>query len=188
MLERNKKAFANINLNFYKKFVNDGYTTINSIKSVYVNADGELGIDDRHIALKARSEGNNEMIVIEQNRKQKNKFAMTWATIGKEMRAGKLPNTNLKFSRFVWQDGSEVVADSRGLLHLKSADSTIGEITIVMIVGKPTACWSSDGHVCGSPYFTGKAITEGAAVSAFYANYIQRFIDRIKKYAANAKI
>ncbi len=35
-----------------------------------------------------------------------------------------LPNKNLKFSRFVWEDGSEALADSRGLLHLKSGDSS----------------------------------------------------------------
>lgn len=187
MLERNKKAFENINLNFYKKFVNDGYTTINTVKGVYVNADGELGFDDRHIAFRARNgEANNDMIVIEQNRQQKSKNAQERKAMYNDLTAISVPNPNLKFSRFVWNDGSEVVADSRGLLHLKSGDSTIGEITIVMIVGKPTACWASDGHVCGPPYFTGKAGTEGAAVTAFYINYIQRFIDRIKKHATNA--
>ncbi|AEW02126.1 hypothetical protein A4D02_08915 [Niastella koreensis] len=186
MLERNRKAFGNVNLNFYKKFVNEGYTTINTVKGVYLNADGELGFDERHISLRSRSEKINEMIVIEQNRQEKGKNTVALEAIKREMPVIDLPNTYLKFSRFIWPEGSEVVADSRGLLHLKSADSSIGEITIVMIVGKPTACWSSDGNVCGSPYFTGKAGTEGAAVTAFYENYIQRFIDRIKKYATNA--
>ena len=184
MRERNKQALANINLNFYKKFVNDGYTTINTVKSVYVNADGELGFDDRHISFRP----NSGMIIIDHNRQEECKNTQVCKARYSETPVISLPNANLRFSRFVWADGSDVVADSRGFLHLKSADSTIGEITIVMIMGKPTACWSAEGHVCGPQYFTGKATTEGAAVTAFYVNYIQRFIDRIKKHATNAEI
>jgi hypothetical protein len=177
MLERNKKAFANINLNFYKKFVNDGYTTLNTVKSVYINEDGELGFDERHISFRP----NSKMIIIDHNSQDKNKNTRVCKAKEKEAPAIGLPNTNLKFSRFVWPDGSQVLADSRGLLHLKSPDSHIPEITIVMIMGKPTACWAADGSVCGPSYFTGEATTEGDAISGFYLNYIQRFIDRIRK-------
>jgi hypothetical protein len=187
MLERSKKAFANINLNFYKKFVNDGYTTINTVKSVYINADGELGFDDRYISFRAHSEANSEMIIIDHNRQEKNKKARVCNAIDREMPAIGLPNTNLKFSRFVWAHGSELLADSRGLLHLKSADSTIPEITIVMIMGRPTACWAADGRTCGSPYFTGKG-EERMVVTGFYHSYIKRYIDRITKHATNAEI
>jgi hypothetical protein len=184
MVKGSKKAFLNMNMNFSKKFVNDGYTTINTVKRVYVNADGELGFDDRFISLRP----NSEMIIIDHNREEQNKNKRVYKATEMEAPAIGLPNTNLKFSRFVWADGSEVLADSRGFLHLKSADSTIAEVTIVMIMGKPTACWSAEGRVCGPRYFTGKATTEGAEVTGFYLNYIQRFIDRIKEHATNAEI
>lgn len=184
MVERNKKAFSNINLNFYKKFVNDGYTTINTVKSFYINEDGELGFDDRHIAFRA----NSEMIIIEHNSQDKTKNTRLSRAIEREAPALGLPNTNLKFSRFVWNDGSEVLTDSRGLLHLKSADSSIPEITIVMIMGKPTACWAAGGSTCGSPYFTGHTTTESNDEAGFYYSYIQRFINTILEHATNAEI
>jgi hypothetical protein len=179
MLERNKKAFANINLNFYKKFVNDGYTTINTVKSVYIDIDGELCFDERCISWK----NFPERIVIELKSKngRVNKATQMEPAL-------KLPSTTLKFSRFAWPDGSEVLADSRGLLHLKSADSSIPEITIAMIMGRPTACWAADGRVCGAVYFTGAATEESEDVSGFYQDYIQRFIDRITKHATNPEI
>jgi hypothetical protein len=181
MLERNKKAFENINLNFYKKFVNDGYTTLNTVKSVYVNADGELGFDDRHVSLRPHSEAHSEMIIIDHNRQEENKNVRVYKAREMEAPAIELPNANLKFSRFVWADGSEVLADSRGFLHLKSADSSIPEITIVMIMGRPTACWASNGRVCGAAYFSGVSTPESGDVTGFYLKYIQRFIDRIKR-------
>jgi hypothetical protein len=185
MVERNKKAFENVNLNFYKKFVNDGYTTINTVKSVYVNGDGELGFDERHITYRP----GKDMIVIDHNRQDNNKNARVYRAIEREAPAiiGQ-PNTNLKFSRFVWDDGSEVLADSRGLLHLKSADSSIPEITIVMIMGKATACWAADGRVCGPAYFTNEATTEDTNIGGFYVYYIKRFIDVIKEHATDAEI
>jgi hypothetical protein len=182
MVERNKRSFNN--LNHYKKFVNDGYTTLNTVKSFYVNFDGELGFDDRHISFRSK----NEMIIIDHNRQEQNKNLRVHKAREMEMPAMEVPNTNLKFSRFVWADGSEVLADSRGLLHLRSSDKSIPEITIVMILGRHTACWASDGRVCGSEYFTGVATAESQDVTGFYHNYIQRFIDRLEKYATNAEV
>ena len=96
-----------------------------------------------------------------------------------------IPNANLKFSKFAWADGSEVMADSRGLLHLRSSDKSIPELTIVMIMGRPTACWAADGRVCGSVYFTGADTVESRDVAGFYNNYMQRFIDTVKKHGAD---
>ena len=179
MLEQSKEALAGINLNLYKKFVNNGYSTINTVKSVYVHEDGELGIDDKLISFKKQT----HTIVIRQNQYKGN-----WVCHAEEMESYTidLPNKRIKFSRFVFADGSEVLADSRGFLHLKSADSNIPEITIVAIMSKPTACWASDGQVGGSRYFTGDVATEGNAVNKFYVSYIQRFIDSVKKHAINA--
>lgn len=50
-----------------------------------------------------------------------------------------------------WKDGSRAYLDSRGLLHLRSSDRTIPELTLVL--ADPVAAWSSDGARCGSRVF-----------------------------------
>lgn len=90
-----------------------------------------------------------------------------------------LPNKRIRFRKFVWDDGSEAVLDTRGFLHLKSSDTSIPEFTIALVVNKSTACWSSDGFISGSGYFYEP--TMGAVISAeqFYKNYFTPFINRI---------
>ncbi|HEX6428480.1 MAG TPA: hypothetical protein VF008_12375 [Niastella sp.] len=178
--ERYKKGFTY--LNYFKRHINDGYTTINTVKSVYVNYDGELGFDDRHISYKS----TNRVIIIDHNRQVENKNLRIHDAKQVDVPAMDIPNANCKFSKFVWADGSEVLADSRGFLHLKSSDKKIPEITIVMIMGKPTACWAADGRVCGPSYFTGVDTAESKDVTVFYHNYIQRFIDTLEKYGTSA--
>jgi hypothetical protein len=165
-----------ISLNLFKKHINDGYTTISTVKHVYVNRDGELGFDDRHISFRA----THGAIFIDHNRQDEKKSHRAYRAKEMDVPYMGLANTNIKFSRFAWADGSEVLADSRGLLHLQSSDKNIPEITIVMIMGRPTACWAADGRVCGSAYFTGVNTAESNDVAGFYNNYIQRFIDRLK--------
>jgi hypothetical protein len=169
------------NLSYFKKLINDGYTTINTVKSVYINHNGDLAFDERHVAFNLES----GTIIIDHNRQDKHKNMKIWNT--KEVDAG-IAHTNLKFSKFVWSDGSAVLADSRGFLHLRSSDKTIPEITIVMVMGKPTACWAADGRVCGSVYFTGVDTAESRDVTGFYYNYIQRFIDTLQKHGTITEV
>jgi hypothetical protein len=60
-----------------------------------------------------------------------------------------------------WPDGSQAILDSRGLLHLRSADPSIRECTLVLGEGE-TAGWVSDGRVWGSPYFLGERRPESS--------------------------
>jgi hypothetical protein len=87
---------------------------------------------------------------------------------------------NIKFTKFIWSNGSEAVLDSRGLLHLKSINTDILQATIVLVLEKTSACWSADGMVTGSPYFTGKDSPNGIPVVDFYERYIQSFINGLK--------
>jgi len=48
--------------------------------------------------------------------------------------------------------GSRVFLDSRGLLHFKSGDPAVPEISLVLSDGE-VAGWTSDGCVCGPPFF-----------------------------------
>ncbi|MDB6113052.1 MAG: hypothetical protein JWR69_4802, partial [Pedosphaera sp.] len=51
-----------------------------------------------------------------------------------------------------WPDGRRVWLDSRGLLHLRSADASEPEISLVLSDGF-MAAWSSDGRMAGSSFF-----------------------------------
>jgi len=49
-------------------------------------------------------------------------------------------------------DGSRVFLDSRGLLHFKSADPSLPEISLVLSSGE-VAAWTSDGFTAGPAFF-----------------------------------
>ncbi|MBI1246252.1 hypothetical protein GC197_00220 [bacterium] len=66
-----------------------------------------------------------------------------------------VPEAGFQLSRAAWNDGSEAILDSRGLLHLKSANTTIPEVTIALADGI-LGGWTSDGQLWGNPYFTDK--------------------------------
>lgn len=58
-------------------------------------------------------------------------------------------------SEAMWDDGTRAFWDSRGLLHLKSSDPEVEEVSL--IVGEwEVAAWCSDGTVCGPEFFTGR--------------------------------
>ncbi len=54
-----------------------------------------------------------------------------------------------------WPCGSKAWLDSRGLLHLRSHDPSILELTLTLNQGDMSA-WTSDGQCSGIPFFTGK--------------------------------
>lgn len=78
--------------------------------------------------------------------------------------------------RAQWNDGSEAFLDSRGLLHLKSADYAVPEISIAL-TGSALACWCSDGRLAGEPYFTGRNV--GNDLKEIYISTIQGFVERL---------
>jgi hypothetical protein len=51
-----------------------------------------------------------------------------------------------------WPNGSKAFLDSRGLLHLKSHDPSLAEVSLVLSDGE-VAGWTSDGVVCGPSFF-----------------------------------
>jgi hypothetical protein len=54
-----------------------------------------------------------------------------------------------------WPCGSKAWLDSRGLLHLKSHDPKVPEISLVLS-DREVAGWTSDGFVCGPKFFLGE--------------------------------
>ena len=51
-----------------------------------------------------------------------------------------------------WPCGSMAFLDSRGLLHFKSHDALVPEVSLVLS-GSEVAGWTSEGHVCGPEFF-----------------------------------
>jgi hypothetical protein len=79
---------------------------------------------------------------------------------------------SLKVAR--WDDGSQAWLDSRGLLHLKSADPEIPQCTLVLRDGE-LACWCDDGRYCGPDYFAGDVALRVSA-SEVYDQVIRPFL------------
>lgn len=159
-------------LNQIKKLINNGYSVINSAKNIYVNTSGKLYIDQREI----RPDEHGRTISLKDN--NLNAIEVIKPVLQESMEVAHLPY--IKFTKFIWADGSEAVLDSRGLLHLKSSDIRIPESSIILVIEKTTACWSVDGKIAGSAYFTGSRQTNVMLVADFYNTYIHPFILNLK--------
>lgn len=76
-----------------------------------------------------------------------------------------------------WADGSRAYMDYRGLLHLRSADSSLPEVSLVLDASGISG-WCSDGRIWGDEYFIGdEANTEPKEV---FHDVIQPFVDRLQ--------
>jgi hypothetical protein len=85
--------------------------------------------------------------------------------------------TRVKMHLATWPDGSRAWLDNRGLLHLRSSDRSIPELSLVLNDRVPLAAWSSDGKMCGRPEFLGDVKSEPAA---YFGDIIRRFRQRLR--------
>ena len=148
------------------------YSAMYKVKSMYVSDNGMLVIGNYHLF----ADKHSRSIKITENRE---KFAVCKASTEFDTNRLYISNRGLKFASRKWPDGSLAVIDSRGFLHLKSSDSSIADITIVLVTGTVTACWSSDGYVCGHPYFIPENVSNKIEVIDFYKRFIQKFIYQV---------
>lgn len=161
-----------IDLTEANKFMKHSYSIMYKIKEIYIGDNGKIILGNYHLSLV----WNNHNIRITENlSKQKGSHYAKEVSTDIHL----LRNKNVKFIVKRWEDGSEAIFDSRGFLHLKSSDKTLAEITIVMISGMETACWASDGTLCGAQYFLLPASVNLMHAEEFYKKYIQPFIDKI---------
>lgn len=152
------------NFNQIKKAINNGYSVINSANNIYLHHAGILFIDKRGFFC---SHHDNSQFLIQEKLSVPGEMA---PSLKQEiMKVPHLPN--IKFTKFIWESGSEMILDSRGLLHLKSADKSLPEVSILLVVDQPTACWCEDGAVSGSSYFI-RDNPNGMKPSNFYNDYI----------------
>jgi len=152
-----------------KKHLNNGYSTINTVKKIYIHTLGRIIADKK------------EFLLINNEFHWKDKAADVEWLNAKSQQILKVEHlSNIRFTKFSWSNGSSAIMDSRGTLHLKSSKTNIPEICIIMVVGKPTACWSADGYLSGAFYFTKVRGSQYLEPHVFYKKYIQAFIDGLK--------
>ncbi|MGI4823648.1 MAG: hypothetical protein ACRYFV_20755 [Janthinobacterium lividum] len=163
-----------------KQLINNGYNVLQRVTKLGLTEAGELLIDGQELRVVSHSGTLTQELYLKSKRPESR--AHTMAQVSAETFA-LTANKRLQFRLFRWANGSEAVLDPRGLLHLRSANTSVPEITLVLILNQPTAAWAADdllgGTVCGSPYFTGPQPGRQLAVPAFYQQYIQRFIQHL---------
>lgn len=102
----------------------------------------------------------------------------TLAKIQPFLMALKLPERGFLVWKAEWPDGSVAYLDSRGLLHLRSADRSIPEISIVLPDNGYLAGWCADGTAWGSIYFTGD-VDNPSRTRHVYQKAIEPFVKRL---------
>jgi hypothetical protein len=157
-----------------KRIINNGYTALQRVAQMGVNGLGELMLEGHELRVIGHattlSHGFHLMTISSDRESVWQVKATLVDTVALT------PNERVLFRRFAWPDGSTAAVDSRGLLHLRSADATLPEMTLVLVIGQPTAAWAADGTVCGSAYFTGPNPARHLSVPEFNRQYLQRFI------------
>ena len=75
-----------------------------------------------------------------------------------------------------WKDGSRAYLDSRGMLHLKSSDPGMPELTLVLS-NRAVSGWTSVGATFGWSYFVG----DGPTTTGHHVyELIRRFVSRLR--------
>jgi MoxR-vWA-beta-propeller ternary system domain bpX0/MoxR-vWA-beta-propeller ternary system domain bpX1 len=176
------KAFdqvtPSLSLSYNRKIINRGHSFLQRLKHIYINQKGCISFENYYVNLNEYGEIALLHFTTLSEPMQASFHEKRFLKDDFEVKA--LPsNQHIKFYKVTWLDGSVAMLDSRGFLHLKSANSDIPEITIVLLANKVCACWSSDGFVSGNQYFIPNAekIITGRD---FYKIYIQSFITELE--------
>lgn len=152
-------------------FLNPGYSVLQRVSRLGISPTGWLTIENRQLVFtdKELMLDTRADTITTRPTARAGSVAQLTATPG------------IRCERLLWPDGSEAFVDGRGLLHLRSADNTLAEVTLVLAIDRPTAAWAADGTHCGSPYFTGLKTREAGSIPAaeFYQRYLQPFINHV---------
>jgi len=133
---------------------------------------------DRKLALVSKSQTNWQVHI------DGKEFELKRIPLGQSQRcrasfeSARHPNSACTLAVATWNDGSRAFIDSRGLLHLQSSDPAIAEATLVLN-DRDIAAWSSDGWVCGSPYFVDDGSATVKTAAEFEQLVLNPFIDRL---------
>jgi len=156
-----------------KSFINNGYSVLQRVSYMSVQREGILNIGKYILDVKEEA-GNFKYLRLFKSKKHTH-FLDVVKPIQKEI----IPSANSEedpkvtnYKRFVWKNGSRAILDRRGLLHLKSYDKNLPEVTIVLVLEKPVACWASDGTASGNLYFIPYIPRRNIKVQVFNEKYL----------------
>jgi hypothetical protein len=158
----------------FKRFINNGYSVFHRISSIGVNEAGELLVDGYALRLQSVPNPHTYQLQFLSRIDSDSNPAPRAKATATDIAPTEAGATSLT-RRFAWPDGSEAIVDTRGLLHLRSADASVPELTVLLVIGQPTAAWAATGTVTGSSYFTGRHPAQQLAPANFYQQYLQRF-------------
>ena len=156
----------------------ESFNTINSLKHLAINNKGNIVVNKHELTFT----GHIVQLIISTDINPDRSVYNTEQNV-------KLPNTRQRLFKYKWPDGSEAWFDSyRHMLHLRSSDRHLAEVTIVLVVNQATACWASDGATCGyTSYFVPDEKTN-IEPEAFHEKYIKPFIQVIQQHGTPAVI
>jgi hypothetical protein len=166
-------------LGLIKRHINNGYSALQRVRSLGVNHNDRLVLDGRELHLAAWT-AQLHLKTVDPAQQPAKPAPLKAEPLPDRTRTEANPhNELLSYHHFEWADGSTAVVDSRGLLHLRSADAGLPEITLLLVIGRPLAAWAADGTVCGPDYFTGPAPAQRIPAADFYQRYLQPYLARL---------
>ncbi|MDB5357373.1 MAG: hypothetical protein JWN24_3826 [Phycisphaerales bacterium] len=144
----------------------------NKFVAIFVDAQSRLSLltkQDTVFSLAQRAAG--ELVLMEMG-----KAAIIPSNTQAFQEARRSAGMHFKMHVATWQDGSKAWLDGRGMLHLKSSDHSVPELSIVLSNRRPAA-WSSEGKVCGPEYFIGDAQPTGGF---YFQSLLRQFVARLR--------
>jgi hypothetical protein len=148
------------------------FTTVrHNFQGIWARPNGELALLNKKDRVTAIKLVENQMQLVPRGKPEPSdgkpiRFAPAAGPVG----------TRYELGVATWKDGSKAYLDSRGMLHLKSSDPQLAEITLVLSNG-PMAGWASDFERFGDAYFFDNAATSDAAK---FAAAIRAFTARLR--------
>ena len=128
----------------------------NRFSKIFVDPQGRLGLVSRRSESVISLAANGQLVMESRRAEIRRQAARSPRSIPRPRR--KASAIRLQVAR--WEDGSLAWLDSRGMLHLKSSDRSIPEVTLVLRDGA-LAGWTSEGRTFGMAYFAGETAGHG---------------------------
>lgn len=153
-----------------RAIVNPGYSCFLNNRRVGFTTDGELVVESRKLVCEGSElsfdYGGNKLAVWQEAE-----------YTGVVFEGG----GNARIRRVAFNGGTMAFLDDRGFIHLRSSDPELPEVSILLVIGSPTAAWTSDGRWFGNPYFHLPRNEAESDAEEFHKNYILPIFNRIPR-------
>jgi hypothetical protein len=173
-----EEAFAKYHPHWHhnemKKFINPGYNAVTGTYTIGMDSNGAVFLG-QHLFNKHHRGAEMRFTPLNWQQFQHRKWEWKYDNL-----VPMKVNDHLKLYVITTSDGSQLFVDTRGLLHLRSSNPDLPEMSLVVVEHKPCAAWSADGFVFGSTYFTGLDTRPRKPMQEFFRYYLKRFFLAIR--------